>query len=113
VTGKKQADVWDDPQARAYLRRAKRELEPKIQNSSVVMGLWTGNVDPKMAIEMGYAILLGKPIVILKKSGEDVPPTLARIADSIVEFDELSDPTLQQRIHEEFDRVLRDRGLDL
>jgi hypothetical protein len=113
VTGKKRDDVWDDPQAQAYLRRAKRELEPMIENSAVVMGLWTGKVDPKMAIEMGYAILLGKPIVLLKPTGQDVPPTLARIADGIVEFDDMSDPTVQQRINEEYDRIMRERGLDL
>jgi nucleoside 2-deoxyribosyltransferase len=111
VTGKKRDDVWDDPQAQAYLRRAKRELEPMIQDSAVVMSLWTGDVDPKMAIEMGYAILLGKPIVVLKLSGQDVPPTLARIADGIVEFDDMSDPDLHQRIAGEYDRVIRERGL--
>lgn len=104
-------DPWDDPETKAYLRRAKRELEPMIKQSAVVMALWTGQVDPKMAIEMGYSILLGKPIVALKKSGMDLPPTFARIVDRIVEFDELSDPGLGERIAQAHAEIVKERGL--
>lgn len=104
--------TMDDPEVQAFLERAKAELEPMITNSAVCMSVWSGGeIDPQMAIETGYIILMGKPLIVLKQARENVPAGLARAADAIVEYDNLANPKVQERVMAEYRRVCRERGL--
>lgn len=61
--------------------RARRELRPKIASSAYVITIDPGeDIDPKVALETGYAILLGKPIVLLTAPGLVPNAGLRRIA---------------------------------
>lgn len=98
-------DPWATPEAQAWRERANRELAPMIRDSAAMVQLWNDEPDAKMAVELGFGLLLGKPLIILKPSGGNVPPHLARIAQAVVEYDNLSDPKVQERIGAELRRI--------
>jgi nucleoside 2-deoxyribosyltransferase len=80
-------DDWlDDPDARAWARRVRKELVPMIRDSTVTISLVpTGDADVKFAVELGMAIMLGKPIILVVAPGTQVPDKLVLVADEIVE----------------------------
>lgn len=105
VTG----DIWGDPEAQAWRERANRELRPMVEGSAVAMMLWNDEPDAKMAVELGFILLLGKPLIIMKPSGGNVPPHLAKLAQAIVEYDDLSDPTVMERVAAEAKRITEEQ----
>lgn len=91
-------------------RRARETLEPMVRDSAVAMSIYTGKIDPKMALETGYMILLDKPIIAIVTPGAKVPAKLAMVADEIVEG-EIGDPDFQARMMAAMDRVAaREKG---
>jgi hypothetical protein len=97
-------DLWDDPGWKRYAQHARETLEPMVRDSAVAMSLYNGKIDPKMAIETGYMILLDKPIIAVVSPGAKVPRKLALVADEIVEG-ELDDPDFADRMHAAIKRV--------
>jgi hypothetical protein len=83
------SEPWDDdPDVAAWLRRANEELRPMIKGSAHTMALISGEEpDAKQAVELGFMILLDKPIILAVIPGVAVPVRLARAADEIVEVD--------------------------
>lgn len=51
---------------------------------------WAEDVTP--LIQLGAAIMLDKPIVVIVEPGRTIPATLRRIADEIIETDLEHDP---------------------
>jgi len=85
-------DPYQDPQWLEYADHVKKELIPKIKDSAVAMALMSGSdPDPKQAVELGYMILLDKPIITVVLPGVKIPGHLARVSDAIVEAD-MDDP---------------------
>jgi len=79
---------WEDPDVQAWLKRANEELRPMIQQSAYTMALVSGEQpDSKQAVELGFMILLDKPIILAVIPGVQIPDHLARCADEIVEVD--------------------------
>lgn len=68
----------------AYFAHARKELAPKMANSAFVISVNTEEIDPKIAMETGYAILLGKPILLVAFPGQTLHPGLQRVADKVV-----------------------------
>ena len=68
------------------------------------MSLYTGKIDPKMALETGYMIMLDKPIITVVTPGSPVPNKLAMVSDEIVEGD-IGDPDFQERMQAAITRV--------
>ena len=101
-------DPFDDPAWKEYARHAREVLEPMVADSNVGVSIFTGTVDPKMAIETGYMILLDKPIIAVVAPGAKIPRKFAAVIDAVVEG-EVDDPTLPQRISAAIDRVCRGR----
>jgi nucleoside 2-deoxyribosyltransferase len=89
---------WKDPEAQAYLADAQRNLLPKVHKARVTLALWSGSVDAKNALELGFMVALDKPIILLVTPGTKVPRKLALVADEIVECDDPRDPTVQERL---------------
>lgn len=102
------SDWSDDPEWRAYADRAERELRPMIEDSAISLTLFSPKPDAKLAIELGFTLLLGKPFIILKPSGQNVPATLARVADAVIEYDEgqLGSPQIMERVRTEVERIV-------
>lgn len=80
-------DPWQDPGYLAWADEVRTKMAPKMEASSLTMSIFTGKVDVKLAVEVGYALLLGKPFVLGVAPGVSVPDGLARAADAIIEID--------------------------
>ena len=72
--------------------------------SAVAVSLVSDQLDPKLAIETGYMILMDKPIILAVTPGSKIPSKLALVADEIVEMD-MSDPKFSDRLREAIERV--------
>lgn len=83
-------DIFDDPEARAWAQHALDELVPRLRDSVATVSLVpeeAGLDDIKFALELGLTIMLGKPLIVAVTPGRQVPASLARVADRIVELD--------------------------
>lgn len=80
-------DPFDSPEGRRWAKAVQDDLVPKLADSAVSLTVWTGQVDAKIAVELGAAILLDKPIIIGVSPGVVVPEHLVRCADKIIELD--------------------------
>ncbi|MGH9343144.1 MAG: hypothetical protein ACRD3Y_04590 [Bryobacteraceae bacterium] len=95
---------FDDPELKEYFRHAEAEMIPKLRGSALSLTILGGNIDPKLCCELGAAILLDKPLIILVPDKEaKVPANLKRVATRII-FGAPSDPG----IFEEIEAAIRD-----
>jgi len=99
-------DPFDDPRWKEYAERVKKDLIPMIKDSKVTLSLVPsdGQPDPKFAVELGYCIMLDKPIIAIVNPGSKVPLKLAKVADEIVEGN-VGDPDFEKRFLAAMDRV--------
>jgi nucleoside 2-deoxyribosyltransferase len=99
-------DPFDSKEFRRYAERVRRELIPMIKESAVTLSLVPpdGEVDVKFAVELGFMIMLDKPIIAVVSSGRKVPLKLVKVADEIVEGD-VGDPGFEERFKAAIDRV--------
>lgn len=102
-------DPWESEEWKEYAKSAQEELVPKIKDSAITAMLYHDPPDAKLAIELGYSILLDKPLLIMVGPGDKIPENLRRIADGVIEYGDLSDPKTAARIHAEIDRVMKKR----
>jgi hypothetical protein len=78
------------PEFEEYANHFRRDAVEKMANSAFVMTLVTSDeFDVKLAMETGAAILLNKPIVVVRTPGatEDDFPGLTRIAHAVIDAD--------------------------
>lgn len=104
----KKDDPWDDPGWKAYAQHAMDTLEPMVRDSAVALALVPpgDRVDPKIAMEMGYMILLDKPIIAIVNPDCKPSSKLVAVADELVEGT-IDDPDFQQRLMAAMDRVTK------
>lgn len=62
-------------------------LHKQLEDTSVFLSLLTNNYkkDPRCLIELGFAMMLEKPIIIVAPTGTKIPRAILKIAD-VVEF---------------------------
>jgi hypothetical protein len=99
-------EPWED--------EARRRLEPIVRSTACVLTIDpAGEIDPKIALETGYAVLLDKPIVLVVMPGRETTPGLVRIATAVVRLAEPVDaPSSQAALKVVLDEVMaidRDR----
>ena len=80
----------DDPFASEewleYAEHVKEELIPKLEGSAVAMMVVSENkVDVQFAVQLGFSIMMDKPLIAVVTPGSKVPDKLAKVADRIVE----------------------------
>lgn len=80
-------DPFKDPRWKRSAARFRKEVLPQIASSARVLVLNADEPDVKMMLEIGAAICLDKPIVLLVPSGREILPRLARIADKVITVD--------------------------
>ena len=73
-----------------WLKKVALSSGEKIEESSIFLTLLTDNYksDPVCALQLGIAIMLGKPIVVVANDEIDIPDSLARIADKVEVYSE-------------------------
>lgn len=103
------------PATGRFFRRAERELLPKLRESAAFLGISPPDdltPDPKFCLELGMAIMLGKPIIILVARGRSLPrdSALFRVADEVVTNVDMDDAGAD-RVQDAVARVLAARGL--
>lgn len=86
---KKKHDPFDDPQFKTFAEHALRDAVPAIASSSYVIAVAPngGTADIKIAVEIGLAILMDKPLIVLAPKDRTVAARLLRIADVVIEVD--------------------------
>lgn len=90
MTTKRTSDILRDKQFRKWAKHVREDMVPKMAGSAYVMTIASPNgsdADVKQAVEIGFAILMDKPLIVLKPAGRVVAEKLLRIADHIVEGD--------------------------
>ena len=62
------------------------DMVPKMKGSAYVISIAppSGLADVKIAVEIGYAILLDKPLIVFAPEGRHVAERLLRIADHVI-----------------------------
>lgn len=113
MTDDKQPDgVENDPVFKSWAGRVRRELVPKLEDSSAVVSIVPSRGhDVKFAVELGLSIMMEKPIVAVVTPGMHIPRGLAKVADEIVEVDWDAD---MGKAHESIDAAfkrIQDRDL--
>lgn len=68
----------------AFFEHARTELAPKLAASAYVITINPDEIDPKIAMETGYAVLLDKPIIVVVVPGQEINPGLLRIATNVI-----------------------------
>ena len=100
-------DPFEHPDVRRFLKRAERDMLPKLRDSALSMILFSEKPDMKLAVEFGTSVLLDKPIVLVVQPGAKVPERVMRVADAVIEWvDDQS--LLAERINAVMKRVLGD-----
>lgn len=82
------SDIWNNPDVKAWVARTAKELPGKIDSSAIVISIvpeTAMKTDVKFAVELGFSIMMDKPIIAVVRPGTRVPDRLVRVADAIVE----------------------------
>jgi nucleoside 2-deoxyribosyltransferase len=98
-------DPWEDPGWLEYAKHDQEEMLPMLKGSAITLALLGGDVDAKQACELGFMIMLDKPIIAVVVAGAKVPDKLIRVADEIVEGADMNDPDFQKRLTDAITRV--------
>ena len=80
--------LLDDPDFQEWAERTRTHVMPMIQESALVISLVPkGDADVKFAVELGLAIMLDKPLLIVVQPGQIIAGKLRQVADEIVEWE--------------------------
>jgi hypothetical protein len=104
-------DPWNDPEAKAWVARTHEKLIPMIDKSAYVMSLVPndGEADVKFAVELGFCIMMNKPILAIARPGTVISPKLAKVADKII-FVDVETKEGRRQLTEEFDAFRKEFG---
>lgn len=98
-------DPFEDPEFKAWLKRAKEEMFPKMKESALSVTIFNSEPDPKLCIEVGAAVLFDKPLIILAPNGAKLPANLKRLASAII-FGSPSEESTIRELNAAVTRVL-------
>lgn len=96
---------WDDPDIQGWLHSVESDLLPKMENSAICLAVSDGRVHADMAVQIGAAILLDKPIVLVALNGEPISQALQRAATAIVRGS-VTDQATKERLHAAISKAL-------
>lgn len=103
---------YDDDGFKRWADDMRKRLIPKMKDSANILmiapNLSETKFDIQFAVQIGAAILLEKPLILVVGVGRVVPPKLLAIADKIVnvDFNDMNDAGMQEQIA----RALTDLG---
>lgn len=82
-------DLYRGKELDDFIERFRHDVLPHLKESASVLVIAPKdkNADLKIAIEVGCAILLSKPLIVFKPKGRMVAPRLLTIADHVIEGD--------------------------
>jgi hypothetical protein len=78
----------DDPDFHAWAEHQRLHVMPMMHDSALIISLVPkGEADIKFAVELGLAIMLDKPLIVVIAPGQIVAGKLRQVADSIIEWE--------------------------
>jgi hypothetical protein len=86
-------------------RAARATVWPQMQSSAINVVIHNGKPDAKLAIELGYALLTGHPIILaITEDAGELPPKLLGIADRVFHYtgDKKRDEQQMSELMQEF-----------
>ena len=102
-------DLRNNPEYIAWEEDVRTNLIPKVQGSSLTAIIAPRNgPDIKFSVELGLAIMLDKPLILICEPEQVIPEKLRAIADAVVEVNwRGGDPVrTQEAIREAITKVL-------
>lgn len=75
---------WD-----RFVQHQREHTVQAMAESAYVASLYPdgGNFDVKYAVELGMALMLDKPIILIVQPGAVIPARLRKVADAVIEAD--------------------------
>lgn len=92
----------NDPNFQRLVEHCQQHLIPQMKASDLsvsICPMGPEGCDVKFALELGFAIMLDKPMIAAIRPGTKIPEKLARVVDRFVECD-FADADTAQRISE-------------
>lgn len=101
-------ELLNTAEAKDFLFRAERDMLPKMRDSviSLVIGCDPEEVDIKLCLEVGAAILMDKPLLVCVPPGRKISAGLVRVATEVIELD-ISTPEASAKFKEAVDRLVK------
>jgi len=95
---KDKKDWADSPDFRSYAEHVIRDVVPQMKDSAVFLTIAPdgGIADVKQAVEIGFCILLDKPLIVVAPPGRHVAERLLRVADHVITADISTDEGREQ-----------------
>lgn len=82
------SNPFDDPEWHEFVDHVRTDALEKIAGSAAMISLVpSGEVDVKFAVELGFGIMLDKPLLVVVAPGRELPRKLRRVADEVVVAD--------------------------
>ena len=105
---KRQADWLDSDEFKTWARGVLDDMVPKMAGSAYVISIAppSGIADVKIAVEIGYAILLDRPLIVFAPKGRHVAERLLRIADHVITGD-IETEVGRQEMLEQLQRIMK------
>ena len=77
--------MLDELEFKKWFNRVVKNSGEKIESSEVFLSIFSKNFkeNPQCALELGIAVMLGKPIFLVVTADTEVPKTLERLAEKI------------------------------
>ena len=94
----------------AWLAENAGEILPRMRASKVCLTvLLPGHVDAFLALQVGMALLLDKPLIIIGVDNAWLPERVRQVADVIIEGS-MKDPATAERAKEALRSILKKQG---
>jgi hypothetical protein len=93
-----------------YLEHFRHSVLPHIADSAVVLTIQPrGLPDTKICLEIGAALLLDKPLLVISMRGNTVPARLRLAADEVVEIESLQSADSCALVRDALSRIMDKR----
>ena len=90
MSGDPRNDPFTGPEWADLVHRVETELIPKLESSAAVVSLAPKDgqgTDVKFSLELGFSIMLDKPILVIAGPGQVLPAKLLKVADEVIYID--------------------------
>jgi hypothetical protein len=95
-----------DAEEYEYLNHAQREVLPKMESSALCISIASEKPNAKQCLEIGAAVLMDKPIILLVPEGRQISANLKRCA-SVIVIGNPSDAGVQRALQSAITSVLK------
>lgn len=91
-------DAGEREELAAWKDHQEQKVLPAMESSRIVLSIAPsdGRPDAKFCVELGFAIMLGKPIIMIARRDAALPARLLAVADEVIRVD-LDDPADARR----------------